>query len=145
MQIMLPKSEITLRQIMTRHIVTVSPDDSLHAIRDLFESHHFHHVLVVENGKLVGVISDRDVLRNLSPFVGNSFSERRQDVATLNRRAHQIMSRHLITASDETLLNDAVQMILDKDISCLPVVTENMHPLGIVTWHDFLRALAADR
>ncbi|HVT90997.1 MAG TPA: CBS domain-containing protein [Tepidisphaeraceae bacterium] len=142
---MLPKSEITLRQIMTRHIVTVSPDDSLHAIRDLFESHHFHHVLVVENGKLVGVISDRDVLRNLSPFVGNSFSERRQDVATLNRRAHQIMSRHLITASDETLLNDAVQMILDKDISCLPVVTENMHPLGIVTWHDFLRALAADR
>lgn len=132
----------TLRQIMTRHIVTVSPDDSLRTVRDLFETHYFHHLLVVEGSRMRGVISDRDLLKHLSPFVGHSFTERAQDLATLNRRVHQIMTRQLVTAEPDTTLHDAVQLMLQHGISCLPVVDENLNPMGIVSWRDLLRVLA---
>jgi len=134
-------SSTTLRQVLTRHVVKVSMDDTLQTIKELFESHRFHHVLVVEGRKLVGVISDKDLLHNLSPFVGNTFNERTQDVATLHRRVHQIMTRDPVTAREETPLHEAVQLILKHNISCLPVVDEHSHPVGIVTWRDILRTL----
>ncbi len=133
--------EIPLENLMTPHAVTVGPDDSLRAVREHFHSHHFHHLLVVEKSRLIGVISDRDLLKNISPFIGHDFTERPQDLATLNKRAHQVMSRHLITASPATLLEMGIQLILGHDVSCLPIVNDHMHPLGIVTWHDILRAL----
>jgi acetoin utilization protein AcuB len=135
--------DICLGQIMTRRIVTVSMDDSLRKVRELFDTHGFHHLLVVERGKLIGVISDRDLLRSLSPFLGHEFSERPQDAATLNKRVHQIMTRRLVTGSEQTPVVEAMRMILDHQVSCLPVVDACGQPIGIVTWRDLLNALAA--
>jgi acetoin utilization protein AcuB len=132
----------TVGELMTRRIVSVSMDDSLNQIRGAFEMNGFHHLLVVENEKLVGVISDRDLLHNLSPFVGSLFSERPQDRNTLNRKAHQVMSRKLVTVTPETSLGEAAALLLEHHISCLPVVVEQMRPVGIVTWRDLLRELA---
>jgi acetoin utilization protein AcuB len=130
-----------LESLMTRHIVTVAMDDTLRRVRELFDGHQFHHLLVVEGRKLVGVISDRDFLHNISPFVGHDFSERPQDLATLNKRAHQIMSRKLVSARPQTTVVEAIQLILENHISCLPIIDEKGHPIGIVTWRDLLRAL----
>lgn len=127
-----------LSDIMTRTVVTVSMDDNLRDIRRIFERHRFHHVVVVESGKAVGIISDRDVLKHLSPFIGK-LSERPQDVECLNRRAHQIMKRRLTYASPNTLVNDAVQLMIQKDLSCLPVLDETGRCIGIVTSRDMLR------
>jgi acetoin utilization protein AcuB len=134
----------TVREVMTRRPVTVSMDATLNTIKQLFDQHRFHHVLVVEGRKLVGVISDRDLLHHLSPFLGNTFNERTQDIATLNKRAHQIMSRKPVTATPETSVKVAAQLILEHQISCLPVVDEDCHPLGIVTWRDLLRTLTPE-
>jgi len=135
---------VTLRQIMTPHVITVSMDDSLRAVRQLFDEHRFHHLLVVEGRKLIGVISDRDLFRHLSPFLGHDLSERSQDLATLNQRAHQIMTRKPISASPDTTVQEAIATILEHRISCLPVVDENSHPVGIITWRDILKTLATD-
>jgi acetoin utilization protein AcuB len=137
----MPASDTKLTELMTRQLVTVRMDDSLSRIRELFDAHQFHHVLVVEEHKLVGVISDRDLLHHISPFIGHDFSERKQDLATLNKRAHQVMSRRLLTATPQTTVADATRMILAYQISCLPVIDEHSRPLGIVTWRDLLRAL----
>ncbi len=51
-----------ISSIMTRRVVTVEMDDSLQIISEIFENVKFHHILVVENQKLVGVISDRDLI-----------------------------------------------------------------------------------
>ena len=133
--------DITVKEIMTTRVVTVSMDDSLRSVRGLFEQHRFHHLLVVEGHKLVGIISDRDLLRNLSPFLGHNLSERTQDAATLNKRAHQIMTRGLISAGPDTTLQAAVELMLKQRISCLPIVDEQSRPLGIVTWRDILETL----
>ena len=87
---------MSIPSVMTRRIVTVQMDDSLAVVREIFEASGFHHLLVVEDEKLVGVLSDRDYLKAISPFI-DSISERIRDRATLERKVHQIMSRDVIT------------------------------------------------
>lgn len=131
-------TDILLAQIASKTVVTVRLDDTLSHVKKLFDERAFHHLLVVEDGVVVGVISDRDLLRNLSPFAGNRFSERAQDAATLNRRVHQVMSRALVVASEQATLKEGIRLMLGKHVSCLPVVDARARPVGIVTWRDIL-------
>ena len=132
-------------EIMSREPVTVRMDDDLHRVKDLFELYRFHHLLVLlGERRLVGVISDRDLLRASSPFVGRA-SERPQDVAPLNRRVHQIMTRNLVVVAPETPVEEAARLMLEKRVSCLPVVGPEGELLGIVTWRDQLRSLLPPR
>jgi acetoin utilization protein AcuB len=60
-----------LGEIMSTRVVTVEFDDSLATVKEIFDSLRFHHLLVVgSDRKLCGVISDRDLLRAISPYVG---------------------------------------------------------------------------
>ncbi len=127
-------------RIMATRVVTIEMDDSLEVVRDIFKKVRFHHLLVVDNQKLVGIISDRDMLKAVSPFVG-TMSETTRDQATLNKRAHQIMSHHPVTVRSSCSLQEAAQLILARGVSCLPVTTMNGEVLGIVTWKDVLRAI----
>ena len=131
---------MNVREVMISETTTIGLDDSVGRVRDLFVRHAFHHLLVVGKGKLVGVISDRDLLDNLSPFV-DKLSERSQDMATLKRRVHQIMTRKLVTVTLDTTVEDASHVMLKHGVSCLPVVAAEGCPKGIVTWRDLLSCL----
>ncbi len=132
-----------IRDIMTTRVATVSMDDRLSVIKDIFEQAHFRHLLVLEEGELVGVISDRDLFRAISPYL-DSEAEMNHDTETLNRRAHQIMSRQLITIASHLTVRDGVKLMLEKGVSCLPVL-ENGALVGIISWKDFLKvALESD-
>lgn len=128
----------TVAAIMTRRVVTVSMDDSLRRVRDIFDSERFHHLLVVEAGRVVGVLSDRDLLKHLSPFVGK-INERQQDVGTLDRRVHQVMSRPLVSGTADMTLGEAGGLMLARGVSCLPILGEAGRCQGIVTLRDLLR------
>jgi acetoin utilization protein AcuB len=128
--------------IMTRTLVTASLDDDVAHLRELFQRLRFHHLPVVDDGKLVGVISDRDLLRYLSPFL-DTLAERPQDNSTLRTKAHQLMTRKPVVASPHTDVRDAARILIDKRISCLPVVTPDGVLAGILTWRDLLGALLA--
>lgn len=127
-------------RIMTTRVVTIEMDDSLEVVRDIFKKVRFHHLLVVDNQKLVGIISDRDMLKAVSPFVG-TMSETTRDQATLNKRAHQIMSHHPVTVRSSCSLQEAAELMLTRGVSCLPITTIGGEVLGIVTWKDVLRAI----
>ncbi|XEI33605.1 CBS domain-containing protein [Aeromonas veronii] len=132
-----------IRDIMTTRVATVSMDDRLSVIKDIFEQAHFRHLLVLEEGALVGVISDRDLLRAISPYL-DSDAEMSRDTETLNKRAHQIMSRHPVTIAPHLTARDGVKLMLEKGVSCLPVL-ENGALVGIISWKDFLKvALESD-
>jgi acetoin utilization protein AcuB len=136
---------MSLRGIMTVRVVTVEADDSLETIKQIFDSARFRHLLVVDSGKkLIGVISDRDLLRALSPYVGTP-SENARDLATLKKRAHQIMTRQPITLPPDATVDEAIQLFLDRRISCIPIVDEHFKPVGIVSWRDVLRSVGTDR
>ncbi len=133
-----------LRELMSTRLVTVEFDDTLATVREIFDRAGFHHLLVVDGGRLQGVLSDRDLLRALSPYVG-TLSETARDAATLNKRVHQVMSRQPVTLAPESTLAEAMSSLLAHDISCVPVIDGEGRPLGIVTWRDILRALAPAR
>jgi acetoin utilization protein AcuB len=124
-------------EIMTKEVMTVSMDHTLGQIKALFLEHKFHHVLVLDEGKLMGVISDRDVLKQISPYVG-TIAEENRDLNTVKKRAHQIMSRKIISIPPDADIEDAAQMLLKEDISCLPVLSESSDIEGIITRHDLL-------
>ena len=144
----------TVEAVMTRVLITVEMDESLHQIQRIFQREGFHHLLVVDAGELVGVISDRDLLTALSPYLDTPF-ERRRDNRVLHRRAHHIMSRSLVTVTRATPLAHAAALLLKHGVGCLPVVslpvpvrpfagshlrlvTSGRTLEGIVTWRDIM-------
>jgi len=131
-------AELRIGEIMNTRVVTVEQDDTLRTVSGIFSKERFHHLLVVQKYKLRGIISDRDLLKAMSPFLGTN-SEDRRDVAILDKRAHQIMSRLPVTIAKETPLKSAVDLCLTKNVSCLPVVAPEGDVEGIVTWKDLIR------
>lgn len=127
--------------IMTKRVVTVGFDDTLETVREIFQQAGFHHLLVVEDGQLQGVVSDRDLLRALSPFI-DSVVETRRDAATLGKQVHQIMSRKLVTLRADADVKDAIQLFLAQPISCIPIVDSEFGAVGVVSWRDILKACA---
>lgn len=128
---------MNVASIMTREVVTVKMDNSLQIVRKIFQNVEFHHVLVVEKENLVGVVSDRDLLKRLCPWLGK-LSEKPHGRDTLEVKVHQIMSHKLITVSGETNIKTAARLMLKNNISCLPVVSPEGGIKGIVTWKDIL-------
>jgi acetoin utilization protein AcuB len=130
-----------ISEIMTTRIVSVEMDDKLEVVKQIFESLHFHHLLVIDAGKkLSGIVSDRDLLRAISPHVGSA-AETARDLATLNKRVHQIMTRHPFTLKAQATISDGVNLMLEHGISCIPIVDDTSKPVGIVSWRDLLKAL----
>lgn len=107
---------------MTREVPTVSPATS---VRDAFltmRRKRARHLVVVEDDKIVGVLSDRDV-------------------GWGDDRVEDSMSSQPITVAPEASLQDAADLMADHDVGCLPVA-RNGHPIGILGVRDLLRALA---
>ena len=94
--------------------------------------------MIDTNRRLVGLITQRDVLRGqISVLVGLSEAERRARQEEL--RVSTLMTRDVWTVTPDTLASHAGRTLLDHKYSCLPVVDEDRVLRGIVTERDFLR------
>ena len=121
---------IRVGDVMTRDVITLSPDHSFQEALTLIARHRFRHLLVVKpDGYLIGVLSDRDLLRSMS-------REPHWDGATVA----EVMKTQLVTVQSETLLSTAIAEMLTRRINCLPVVDTEMQVCGILTSTDLLRA-----
>ena len=127
-----------IEKIMSKNVVSVEMDDSLKVVKKIFDNTSFHHLIVVESGKLIGVISDRDLLKALSPNVG-TVHETTKDAASLNKKAHQIMTRKPIVLRLNAEIYEAVAIFNNNKISCIPVVDEEEIPVGVISWRDILK------
>jgi acetoin utilization protein AcuB len=126
---------------MSRDLITLELDDNLSKAKAIFDTTNIHHILIVDNGPLVGIITDRDLYKHLSPTIGTS-KETPKDTFLLQKKINLIMSRELTTIKEETTLNESVVLFHDKHLSCLPVVDDKYHPIGIITWRDILKIIA---
>jgi len=130
-------------EIMTTEVITAGMDDTLGGIRKVLELHKCHHIPIVEDDKLMGIVSDRDILKGLSPTADLTIADNRA-LKTLKKKAHQIMTRHVTTISAADTIERAVAIFLEMNFSCLPVLGQSGELLGIVTKTDLLERLVVE-
>src|SRR5690242_18071755 len=98
---------LTAADVMSRHPLTVGLDETLAQVRTTLETGNARHLVVVEGEEVIGVLTLNDVLRALSPNLRTP-SETSRDLATLAKRAHQVMTHHPVVATADTLVADLV-------------------------------------
>ena len=131
----------TVADLMTREVVTVHEEDNLAAAEEAMGRHGFRHVPVVDGERVVGLISNRDVLRySVSPLEGRAV-EADADLKSVTFVA-DIMSREVTTVNPETPLEQAADLMLAGKLGCLPVIDWGGRLVGIVTSTDFVRLVA---
>ena len=135
---------VAITRLMSPSPVTVEPDDTLATVKEIFERVKFHQLPVVEDYKLVGLISDRDLLKALSPYLGAA-AETSRDLATLKKRVHQVMTRRPVTLPTSATIWDAVRLFNREGVSCIPIIDDQQRPLGILSWRDIMGALDRDQ
>jgi acetoin utilization protein AcuB len=125
---------VAIRAIMTPHPFCVSPQHTAAQIVDLFHTNRFRHFLVADGPRLVGVISDRDVIR----LFGTTDSLEPEYLQSVT--VGELMSTDLITISADATLGQAATLIIEHGINCLPVVADGQ-AIGILTSTDLFLSL----
>ncbi len=131
-----------IAQIMTHRnkLVTTAADASLASLRDVFAKACFQHVPVVDNSnRIVGIVSVKDYFRELSPVM-DSATDPAIGLFIRSRKVHQVMVSPVISITESSSVKQAAALLLQHNISCLPVTDEHKHLLGLVSWKDILRA-----
>jgi len=130
-------------EIMTKKPFTVEEDETAGAVLSLFRHHGISHAPVVSEGKIVGIISIRDLIDNiLQPKQSQTTGDLSGESApVLSIPAKGIMTKPVITILPETTLQDAEKQMHKSNISSLIVVKDG-RPAGILTKRDFLELLA---
>ena len=133
-----------ITEIMSSPPITATLDDFLSEVKEILAVNKFEHLVIIEEGKLMGVLSERELLLAISPYVNSNVYTTR-DLATLNQRVGQILERHPLYLDDQSELEDAIDMFDKNHISCIPIVDADFVPVGIVTKSDIIRFFNKNR
>ena len=127
-----------VRELMTTSPTMVSPEMPVLEARELMAKSRFRHLLVVEDGSLQGVITDRDIRLNL-PSQATSLSVWELNYLLARLTVGTEMTKAVVMVEPAREAVEAARLMLDHKIGCL-AVTEGDRVVGIVTESDFLRA-----
>lgn len=83
---------------------------------------------------------DRDYLKAISPNVGKSFATQKE-MASLNKRVHQIMSHKPVTVYEKDSIAIALEKFREYNVSCLPVLNHEEQVVGVLTWRNLLHGM----
>lgn len=125
------------QDFMRREVLTLSPDASAFEALRLCHERRIRHIPIVDDGKVVGIISDRD-LRDASPPLGDP--ERVSHMKAM--QVSEVMTRKVTTAGPRDTIVRAAREMHERKIESLPVVDEE-ELVGIITSSDVMRALVA--
>ena len=152
-----------VKEIMTKEVVTVTPDTLVKDAASLLAEKDISGVPVVDGGKVVGVFSEADVLRSIKTTkkdlrliypsissLGIAFQEevtQREIIDAFEEIGRspvkEVMSTAVVTVGPEITLNEAIVKMVQKGINRLPVVDNNLL-VGIITRGDVIRGLAVE-
>ncbi|MET0340912.1 MAG: CBS domain-containing protein [Polyangiales bacterium] len=135
----------TVGEIMTRDVVTLFEEDNLARVRSELAHYRFHHLPVVDDGKLVGMLSQRDLLRAVSETGSSPIDLAREARMLEEMFVRHVMRTEVATVYEDDSLGHATQQMLERGIGALPVVDHQDRLVGIVTEHDLLRTIATSR
>lgn len=121
-----------VNEVMTKNVISIHAEDSLNIVNKTFESHSFHHIPILQHGKVVGILSKEDVLRLLS--IRTEYSEKEFKLI----KVKDFMTFNVISIRPDDSVGLAADIFMTNDIHALPVIDED-ELVGIITTHDLIR------
>ncbi len=131
----------SISRVMTRKPATVSPKDHLETVQDIFEKFGFHHVPVVEDEKLVGIVSYTDYLRVIQEVYGSRDEEMRNQHLLQTILVKQVMTAHPVCLSPSDTVEDALRIFKTNHFHAIPVIENDGRLMGILSTHDLIKVL----
>ncbi len=129
-----------VQDYMTGAVLFVSPTTPIRVAQQLMEDSHIRHLPVVQENKLVGMLSSGDI-RRAGPSTTSTLSI--WEIAQLWEQVtvEQVMSHHVVHVRPETSMTHAAELLINHHVNCLPVVDAENCPIGILTDVDMFRIL----
>jgi len=133
------KKREPISKIMTKDVITLTLNDSLFDAKMLFKKHQIRHIPVVENEKIVGMLSLTDLLR--ISFVDSYSDNESIDTTIYNMLSiGQVMANNPVNVSSDSIIKDVASLLATKEFHALPVVN-NEKLVGMITTTDLLNYL----
>lgn len=124
---------------MTENVATVNPETSLAAALEIMQEKNIRHLPVVQDQRLVGMLSDRD-LRGLGLRLVVDIESLERLESKLGATVGSVMSSNLLTVTEVTEAEEIIDLFVDEQVGAVPVV-EGQVLIGIVSYIDVLRAV----
>jgi acetoin utilization protein AcuB len=124
---------------MSRPVISVSPDAPINEILAMFRTEHIRRAPVMKEGKLVGIVSERDLL-NASPSSVTSLSVWELNYLISKVKIKDVMTKKVITVDADIPIEEAAKIMADKKIGGLPVVSSGK-VVGVITETDLFKIL----
>jgi acetoin utilization protein AcuB len=131
---------LLVRDVMSSPVTTIPQDASLLMAALAMRRDSIRHLPVVEGVRLVGVITERDILR-ASPSLLGKVSQDEYNTMFETIQVYRAMNKEPLTVTSETPLREAVGLMIEHKLGCLPVVDGDCLN-GILTRSDLLKVLA---
>jgi len=126
-----------VREIMMGSPVTLKPDDTLDLASDIISLGRIRHIPVVEDGRLVGLLSERDLMGAAASHIFG-LKQKSKSALLKSARIKDVMKKRVFTVKPETSIKEAAHLLAEKKIGCVPVVSDGTL-IGLVTTTDILR------
>ncbi len=130
-----------VHEVMTRLLVTASPSDTVSQALRRLETEEFRHLPVVESGRLVGMVSDRDLREVRLPLI-EAIDNPAMAARLLATPLSDVMETSVVTVGLEDSIEDVIECMLEHRVGALPVIEHHGGSLvGIVSYIDLLAAM----
>jgi len=132
--------------VMTTEVITVGPNDTMDKVQDIFRKHNIQHVPIVDQRKVVGMVSKADYLKLLHGFTlfRTNKSEEYNDAIMRSLLVKEVMTRQVATLRPEDSVELAAGFFRENYFHALPVIDKEMNLVGIVTTYDLLNYAFSD-
>ena len=127
---------------MSKNVITVDVNDSMAHASELLKENHIRGLPVMKNGKLVGVVTDRD-LKKASASDANTLDIHELLYLIAKIKIKEVMTKNPITIPFEYTVEEAAEILLDNKLSGAPVVNDKGDVVGIITQADIFRVLVS--
>ncbi len=126
-------TELPIKRIKTSKIIYVNPSDTMLKVEEIFDAYPIHHILVVENETLFGVISKSDLLKVYRLSASQGVIPERDKI-----KASELMTENPITLDTEDSVGLAADIFLSNKIHSIPIFNGDQLT-GIITNHDLIK------
>jgi acetoin utilization protein AcuB len=131
-----------IRNFMTKNVITIDAEESMPKAIQLLKQHKINMMPVTQQGKIVGVVTDRD-LKKASPSEATDLDTHELKYLLNKIKIKDIMTKKVITVPPDFTIEEAAEVLMHQNISGAPVVNEQGDMEGIITSNDLYRALIA--